>query len=78
MKNKSYIEQFIKHDVEYIKNNNLILKKLTDNQVMELYKEWSNIQGGFWLTLNKRSMATFEEWLFNTPFDLYIKKYGGR
>ena len=74
MNTKEYIENYVKHDVKYLKAHNLKLAELTDQQVKELYQKWSHRSCAGWLTLTKGGTEEFIEWLFHTPFELYMKE----
>ena len=78
MNRKEYIQNYVKHDVAYLKAHNLRLAELTDKQVKELYEIYSHEYCAGWLTLTKGGVDDFVKWVFVSPFDAYMKEQNDR
>ena len=74
MNRKEYIQNYVKHDVAYLKKHNLRLATLTDKQVKDLYRMYAHEHCAGWLTLTKWVVDDFVEWIFISPYDSYMKK----
>ena len=65
------VGDYVADGIRQFKEADSRFEKLSDGKIKELYLEWSALTAcAGWLVVTERGIASFIEWVFNSPYEL--------
>ena len=64
------MEDYQIETIELLRAHDARFEFVTDQQIVETYKEWSDIyHAAGWISITSKSVKSFADWAFSAPID---------